>query len=51
LKLKTKEDINSLVFKGWLKQEEGGFNILMHQVIQEVTRHKTAPDVEKCWKW
>lgn len=46
LKLKTKEDINSLVFKGWLKQQ--GFNILMHQVIQEVTRYKTAPDVEKC---
>jgi len=48
LKLKTKEDINSLVFKGWLKQEEGGFNIFMHQVIQEVIRYKTAPDVEKC---
>ncbi len=46
MELKTKEDINSLVFKGWLKQEE--FNIFMHQVIQEVIRHKTSPDVEKC---
>lgn len=46
LKLKTKDDINSLVIKGWLKQE--GFNIFMHQVIQEVIRHKIAPDAKKC---
>jgi tetratricopeptide (TPR) repeat protein len=46
MELKTKEDINSLVFKGWLKQE--GFNIFMHQVIQEVIRYKTSPDAKKC---
>jgi len=48
MELKTKEDINSLVFKGWLKQEKEGFNIFMHQVIQEVIRYKTSPDVKKC---
>ncbi len=48
MELETKEDINSLVFKGWLKQEEGGFNIFMHQVIQEVIRYKTSPDAKKC---
>jgi tetratricopeptide (TPR) repeat protein len=46
MELKTKEDIHSLVFKGWLKQE--GFNIFMHQVIQEVIRYKTSPDAKKC---
>jgi hypothetical protein len=46
MELKTKEDINSLVFKGWLKQE--GFTIFMHQVIQEVIRYKTSPDAKKC---
>jgi hypothetical protein len=48
MELKTKEGINSLVFKGWLKQEEEGFNVFMHQVIQEVIRHKTSPDLKKC---
>jgi tetratricopeptide (TPR) repeat protein len=46
MELKTMDDMNSLVHKGWLKQER--FNIFMHQVIQEVIRHRTSPDVRKC---
>lgn len=46
LKLETNEDINSLVRKGWLKQDK--LNVLMHRVIQEVVRHKASPNVEKC---
>ncbi len=46
MELETKEDVNSLVFKGWLKQE--GFTIFMHQVIQEVIRYKTSPGAKKC---
>ncbi|MCP5103848.1 MAG: tetratricopeptide repeat protein, partial [bacterium] len=48
LKLENNEGINSLVFKGWLKQEEGGFTIFMHQVIQEVIRYETSPDAKEC---
>jgi len=46
LELETNEDINSLVFKGWLRQD--GFKILMHGVAQEVIRYKTSPDTKKC---
>ncbi|HLP46062.1 MAG TPA: toll/interleukin-1 receptor domain-containing protein [Candidatus Kapabacteria bacterium] len=46
LKLETNEDINSLVRKGWLKQDK--LNVLMHKVIQEVIRYKASPNVEKC---
>jgi hypothetical protein len=46
LKLESNEAINGLVSKGWLRQE--GFEVFMHQVIQEVIRYSTSPDVEKC---
>ncbi|NIM11366.1 MAG: TIR domain-containing protein [Candidatus Aminicenantes bacterium] len=46
LKLETNEEINGLVSKGWLKRDRT--NIFMHQVIQEVIRYKTHPDVGKC---
>jgi hypothetical protein len=48
LELEDKETVNSLVFKGWLRREAEGFGVFMHQVIQEVIRHKTSPDAEKC---
>jgi len=46
LGLESKEAITSLVRKGWLKKS--GFTIFMHQVIQEVTRYRYTPGVEKC---
>jgi tetratricopeptide (TPR) repeat protein len=46
LKLEDNEVINRLVRKGWLCMER--YNILMHQVIQNVIRYKTKPGVEKC---
>nr|NIO84980.1 tetratricopeptide repeat protein [Candidatus Aminicenantes bacterium]NIQ70892.1 tetratricopeptide repeat protein [Candidatus Aminicenantes bacterium]NIT26941.1 tetratricopeptide repeat protein [Candidatus Aminicenantes bacterium] len=46
LGLKSKEDINSLVRKGWLRKS--GFTVFMHQVIQEVIRYKTHPDIKTC---
>jgi tetratricopeptide (TPR) repeat protein len=46
LGLENNDDINSLVYKGWLKRE--GFDIFMHPVIQEVVRHKASPNVKKC---
>lgn len=48
MKLENKEAVNSLVFKGWLSRDELGFKVFMHQVIQEVIRHKTPPGAEKC---
>jgi hypothetical protein len=48
LGLETNEAVNSLVFKGWLRKEEQGFGIFMHQVIQEVVRYKTSPDAGTC---
>jgi tetratricopeptide (TPR) repeat protein len=48
MKLETKEDINSLVLKGWLNKADEGVNICMHQVTQEFVRYKTAPDSKKC---
>jgi hypothetical protein len=46
LGLKSKEEINSLVRKGWIRKR--GFMIFMHQVIQEVIRYKERPDAKKC---
>jgi len=46
LGLKSKDDINSLVRKGWLRKS--GFTIFMHQVIQEVIRYKEPPDSSAC---
>jgi tetratricopeptide (TPR) repeat protein len=46
MKLESNEDINNLVRKGWLRRT--GMTIFMHQVIQEVIRYRTKPDVEKC---
>jgi len=52
LGLETKEEINGLVNKGWLKREakagEEGFTIFMHQVLQEVICHNAEPDAKKC---
>lgn len=44
LELENKSDIHSLVQKGCLKRE--GFEISMHQVLKEVVRHQTPPDIE-----
>jgi tetratricopeptide (TPR) repeat protein len=46
MNLKSKDVINNLVRKDWLKREGG--MLFMHNVIQEVIRHRAAPDVEKC---
>jgi tetratricopeptide (TPR) repeat protein len=46
LKLESNEAINGLVSKGWLRRE--GFEVFMHQVIQEVIRYSTSPDAKKC---
>jgi tetratricopeptide (TPR) repeat protein len=46
LELETNEEINGLVSKGWLKWDKT--TIYMHQVIQEVVRYKTHPDVRAC---
>ncbi len=46
LKLKTGEDIDALVKKGWLRRDKG--QIYMHPVIQEVVRFHTQPGVETC---
>jgi len=48
LKLKDLDAVNSLVVRGWLRKEAGGFGIFMHQVIQEVVRYHTSPDEETC---
>ncbi|MCP5108730.1 MAG: toll/interleukin-1 receptor domain-containing protein, partial [bacterium] len=48
LKLTDHEAVNSLVAKGWLRKEAGGFGVFMHQVIQEVVRYHTSPDEETC---
>ena len=49
--LKSKEEINALERKGWLRKswsKKSGFTIFMHQVIQEVVRGKVIVGVEKC---
>jgi tetratricopeptide (TPR) repeat protein len=46
LQLESNEAVNGLISKGWLRQE--GFEVFMHQVIQEVIRYTTSPDAEKC---
>ncbi|MCP5106464.1 MAG: tetratricopeptide repeat protein, partial [bacterium] len=48
LKLSDHEAVNSLVVRGWLRKQPGGFGIFMHQVIQEVVRYHTSPDEETC---
>jgi tetratricopeptide (TPR) repeat protein len=48
LELETNEEINGLVSKGWLKRDRT--TIFMQQVIQEVIRYKTHPDVKTCGK-
>jgi tetratricopeptide (TPR) repeat protein len=50
MKLENKEAVNSLVIKDWLRRGQDDFNVFMHQVIQEVVRHKTSPDAKKCKK-
>jgi tetratricopeptide (TPR) repeat protein len=49
LGLKTKQEINGLIDKGWLKQDEG-FSLYMHPVLREVVRQKTRPVVRTCEK-
>jgi hypothetical protein len=49
LGLKTKQEINGLIDKGWLKQDEG-FSLYMHPVVREVVRQKTGPGVKTCEK-
>ena len=51
MKLESKDVINSLIKKGWLKrikQKENENMVFMHDVIQEVVRYRTSPDTEKC---
>ncbi len=51
LGLETKEDINRLIDKGWLKLNPGNeFEIYMHPVIGEVVRQQTKPDTSTCIK-
>jgi len=46
LKLQTKDHLNSLVEKGWLEQQ--GSQLFMHQIIQDVARHKLKPTATTC---
>lgn len=46
MKLESKDVINDLIEKGWLKREVN--MVFMHNVIQEVIRYRTSPDAEKC---
>ncbi|MCH7676245.1 ATP-binding protein, partial [candidate division KSB1 bacterium] len=46
LKLQTKDHLNSLVEKGWLQQQ--GSQVFMHQIIQDVARHKLKPTATTC---
>ena len=48
MNMKCQEDIDCLVRKGWLRKD--GSKIFMHQVIQEVIRYRTKPDVKECKK-
>jgi len=48
LGLENNTVVNLLVTKGWLRKEEKGFGIFMHQVIQEVVRYMTAPNAALC---
>jgi tetratricopeptide (TPR) repeat protein len=47
--LDTKKEINGLIDKGWLKQDEG-FSLYMHPVVREVVRQKTGPGGKACEK-
>ncbi len=46
LKLQTTDHLNSLVEKGWLQQQ--GSQVVMHQIIQDVARHKLKPTATTC---
>lgn len=48
LGLETKEDVHSMVRKGWLRHNK--LKVFIHPIIREVIRFKTYPDVEKCEK-
>jgi len=49
LGLAGKKEINGLIDKGWLKQDEG-FSLYMHPVVREVVRQKTGRGVKTCEK-
>lgn len=40
------ENISELVIKGWIKEENGNYQV--HQIIQEVLREKLKPDASNC---
>ncbi len=46
LKLESKDALNLLRDKGWLQEQDA--KVFMHQVIQEVTRHRLKPTFETC---
>jgi tetratricopeptide (TPR) repeat protein len=48
LGLDSKDPLNSLVKKGWLRQS--GLRIFLHQVMAEVIYYHTRPDCDKCGK-
>jgi len=47
--LTGKREINGLLDKGWLKQDQG-YSLYMHPVVREVVRRKTTPTVKTCKK-
>jgi len=47
LGLATNQELNSLIDKGWVK-EDNAFNLYLHPVIGEVVRYKERPAAESC---
>jgi len=47
LDLATNRELNSLIEKGWVK-EDNAFNLYLHPVIGEVVRYKERPTAESC---
>ena len=46
LKLESKDGLNDLVKKGWLRRSGG--RVFLHQVMGEAVFYQTGPDCEKC---